>query len=91
MLTYFFLSTKQSTLALNNKVKRKTDLKNKCERKLKVYPKYLRRINGKIKIVSEIRLSGNWVCEYGFQYGQSVIITCEENKITITPYKNNKQ
>ena len=57
--------------------------KEKNIRKLKVYSKHNAKCNGKITFVPEIRLSGKWLKELGFKQGQSIIITCEEDKITI--------
>jgi hypothetical protein len=71
-------------------VEQKIKFNKKRSRKLKVYPKYVSSSDG-TKIVSEIRLSGNWVCECGFKYGKHITITCEENKITITPYDKCKE
>ncbi|HWY12120.1 MAG TPA: SymE family type I addiction module toxin [Bacteroidia bacterium] len=54
----------------------------KKTRKLKVYTKCLKGPNGRI-VVPEIKLCGRWLRKYGFKQGQSIMITCEENKITI--------
>jgi toxic protein SymE len=59
---------------------------NKQKRQLKIYSKYLFRTGNDI-IVPEIRLCGKWLREYGFHRGQTVIINCEEEKITITVKK----
>jgi toxic protein SymE len=56
--------------------------KEKNIRKLKVYGKFTNHSNNK-SFVPEIRLSGKWLKELGFKQGQSIIIICEEDKITI--------
>lgn len=53
------------------------------ERKLKVYPKYRAQAYKNV-IVPEIRLSGKWLQESGFNYGQSVNVKHELNRIVIT-------
>lgn len=55
------------------------------ERRLKVYPKYFERVNSwRPVIFPEIRLCGKWLQEMGFQYGQTIKVQQEMNKITIT-------
>ena len=56
------------------------------QRKLKVYSKHHRRVNSPDIIFPEIRLSGKYLIEYGFQQGSAIMIVCEENKITISKY-----
>jgi len=55
----------------------------KRRRRLKVYPKYFQRTYRSV-IFPEIRLSGKWLKDIGFNCGQSVIVQQEQNKITIT-------
>lgn len=56
----------------------------KNKRILKIHTKHKLSVNGKYTPVPEIRLTGKWLWYWGFQHGQSVLITCEENKIIIT-------
>jgi toxic protein SymE len=63
------------------------DNSKKGKRQLKIYSKHLQRLR-RTAIVPEIRLCGKWLKEYGFHQGQSVIINCEEKKITIYAGKN---
>jgi toxic protein SymE len=49
---------------------------------LKIYKKYFRRF-GYYNIFPEIRLSGKWLQNLGFNCGQKVIIIHEKNRIVI--------
>jgi toxic protein SymE len=56
----------------------------KNKRILKIYAKHKISINKRYITVPEIKLSGKWLKDWGFQDGQLVLITCEENRIIIT-------
>ena len=63
----------------NNKEKTNTTPKI---RSLKIQPKY--RFNKySRKVVPEIRFYGNWLLEAGFQHGERVTITTENNELII--------
>ncbi len=55
------------------------------KRKLKVYPKAFPRANHNIVFFPEIRLSGKWLQDTGFDFGQEVTIQHEKDKIVIIP------
>lgn len=56
-----------------------------CQRQLKIHPKRAtRNLNPDID-VSEIRLIGKWLEEYGFKIGITVTLNVEHGKITIVP------
>ncbi len=55
------------------------------KRKLKVYPKAFPRANHNIVFFPEIRLSGKWLQDNGFDFGQEVMIQHEKDKIVIIP------
>ena len=74
---FVLILLKMENKSKDNKVK---------QRKLKVYSKHHRRNNSPDIIFPEIRLSGKYLIEYGFQQGETIIIICEENKITISKY-----
>jgi len=57
------------------------------KRRLKVTSKIYPRHYNRYIIFPEIRLSGKWLGELGFDCGQYVTISHEENKIIITPQK----
>ena len=61
--------------------------KQQNERQLKVYPKYHARVR-KAVIVPEIRLSGKWLQQIGFNSGETVCVKHEQNKITITTVRH---
>ena len=52
-------------------------------RKLKVYHKYQTR-RWKYITVPEIRLSGKWLTQFGFDIGKEITVEQEKNKLTIT-------
>jgi toxic protein SymE len=54
------------------------------DRHLKIYPKYSSTPLGGGAPRPEIRLSGKWLEELGFEPGQSVTVVCEEKKLFIT-------
>lgn len=54
------------------------------ERHLTVYEKYQPRSFRGVN-VPEIRLCGKWLEDTGFECGQSVTVTLQQNKIIITP------
>ncbi len=57
----------------------------KVERHLKVYPKYFERVNSRCPaIFPEIRLCGKWLKSIGFKHGQTIKVSQQQNKITIT-------
>jgi toxic protein SymE len=56
----------------------------KTNRQLKVVSKYQPRDYHQYVIVPEIRLVGKWLRESGFEEGKYVLITVENNKLTIT-------
>ena len=57
------------------------------KRRLKVSSKMFPRDSNRYVIFPEIKLSGKWLGELGFDCGQYVIISHKENKIIITPQK----
>jgi toxic protein SymE len=58
-------------------------MKNK-ERKLKILPKFFPRSWSGYAVFPEIRLAGKWLQDLGFTCGRFVIITVQDNGITIT-------
>lgn len=56
---------------------------SKKQRHIKVYPKYMQRTYKSI-IVPEIRLSGLWLQESGFEYGQDITVETEKDRIIIS-------
>ena len=56
----------------------------KTSRKLKIHAKHKLTPNRVHKTVPEIKLCGRWLSDWGFHQGQSVLVTCEENRIVIT-------
>jgi len=59
-------------------------------RRLKVISKVFPRDYNKYVIFPEIRLSGKWLKDLGFNCGQFVIVSHSKNKITITLQKENE-
>jgi hypothetical protein len=53
------------------------------KRQIKVAAKHQARAH-KYVIVPEIKLTGVWLRESGFNYGQSVTVHVEENRLVIT-------
>lgn len=72
------------TLRLKNNLKSSDKYQNNGQRKLKVYKKYVYTSLGIPVFFPEIRLLGKWLKDSGFKNGQSVIVSTEQNKITIT-------
>lgn len=70
--------------------KRKKRNKKNPERKMKVYSKYVKGGNG-YNSVPEIRLCGAWLAKLGFKQGDSIIIFCSINEVTIRPFKTDKE
>lgn len=62
----------------------KESSKNKVVRQLKIYPKHISRSRNGLIVIPEIRLCGVWLSKINFKPGQSITVTCEENRITIT-------
>lgn len=62
---------------MENKIKTKN-------RRLKITAKYLQRPFNKGVYRSELRLSGKWLEEFGFEKGQFVDIVCEDKRLIIT-------
>lgn len=60
------------------------------KRRLKVNSKMFPRDYNRYVIFPEIRLSGKWLGELGFDCGEYVTIHHEENKIVITPIQELK-
>lgn len=54
------------------------------DRHLKIYAKYYTVPRSAGVLRPEIRLSGKWLEELGFEPGQSVTVVCEEKKLYIT-------
>lgn len=54
------------------------------QRKMKIYEKSFARAFNCFKIFPEIRLTGKWLRDIGFNCGQSVTVRYEKNKIIIT-------
>ncbi len=42
------------------------------QRRLRVYPKYVFRTSGELIILSEIRLKGHWLNDWGFKVGEFI-------------------
>ncbi len=68
----------------------KKNTKNE-ERRLKVISKAFPRDYHRYVTFPEIRLSGKWLREMGFDCGQYVIVRHRKNKITITLQKENEK
>ena len=56
----------------------------KNSRKLKIHAKHKSTFNREHNTVPEIKLCGRWLSDWGFHQGQSVLITCEEDRLVIT-------
>lgn len=52
-------------------------------RRLKIQPKFISRTYDDI-FIPEIRLSGKWLQESGFDFDQHILVQQEKNKLTIT-------
>ncbi len=67
-------------------MKQEEKVKSTNERRLKVYYKYVSRVNSwqRLVIFPEIRLCGKWLQDIGFEHGQTINVRQERNKITIT-------
>ena len=61
------------------------DHKEPCQRRLKIYSKSAERDCMRNINVSEIRLIGKWLEDYGFKIGNTVTLQVESGKITIVP------
>lgn len=59
-------------------------------RKRRICKKYFHRECSPAAIFPDIRLCGKWLLETGFNVGQYIQISCEENKIVITPFPEEK-
>ncbi|MFC5046033.1 SymE family type I addiction module toxin [Aquimarina hainanensis] len=68
----------------------KKKITKKGERRLKVISKAFRRDYNRYVTFPEIKLSGKWLKEIGFNCGQFVIVSHKKNKITITLQKENE-
>lgn len=68
----------------------KENFQRTIDRQLKVYGKYFLRSHRRVVIFPEIRLSGKWLRDLGFDCGQAVTIQQEKNKITITVKPENE-
>ena len=64
-------------------VMQKQNQNQKNQRQVKVYPKYQKRAYKDV-IVPEIRICGSWLQASGFQAGQVITISVEENRLVIT-------
>lgn len=51
-------------------------------RKLKIYQKHQSRVS-KYIVIPEIRLTGKWLAELGFEIGKEIEIKEQKNKLTI--------
>lgn len=60
----------------------KSTVKN--NRRLKITSKFFQKRNNKGQYRSELRLTGRWLEEFGFQRGQFVTISCENKRLIIT-------
>ncbi|MFH7032310.1 SymE family type I addiction module toxin [Flavobacterium aquidurense] len=69
-------------------MKEKTEIKRSGKRQLKIHRKYIKRSYMRYVIFPEIRLCGKWLKDIGFEYGQSITVIHEKNRIIITA--NNK-
>lgn len=65
-------------------MKEKTEIKRSGKRQLKIHRKYIRRSYMRYVIFPEIRLCGKWLKDIGFEYGQSITVIHEKNRIIIT-------
>ena len=52
-------------------------------RRLKIQPKFISRVYDEV-FVPEIRFSGKWLQESGFDFDKHILIQQEKNKLTIT-------
>lgn len=59
----------------------------KDKRYLKIISKIQLRASSKRVIVPEIRLTGRWLYESGFEEGKKVIVCVKNNKLVIIPSK----
>ncbi|MHA4742475.1 SymE family type I addiction module toxin [Dyadobacter sp. MSC1_007] len=53
------------------------------ERRLKIYSKFRQNAPWESRYVPEIRLNGKWLEDLGFDYGESILVKCEANRIVI--------
>ena len=65
----------------------KNDLQ-RGKRQLKVYSKYFERAYRESVVFPEIRLSGKWLKEMGFECGQIVTVIQERNRIILSVENN---
>lgn len=63
-------------------MQKQTEVKN--NRRLKITSKYFQKRNNKGQYRSELRLTGRWLEEFGFERGQFVTISCENKRLIIT-------
>lgn len=56
-----------------------------CQRRFKVQAKGVHRCNTQGATVSELRLNGKWLGDYGFKIGRMVTLQVKYRKITIIP------
>ena len=59
----------------------------KQERKLKIGTKFQNRSFRQIVIMPELKLTGKWLKESGFEEGQEVKVIVENKKLVIVPYE----
>jgi hypothetical protein len=57
----------------------------KQERKLRVGYKYQNRAFQRMVMIPEIKLTGKWLKESGFEEGQDVKVTVADKKLVIVP------
>ncbi len=57
-------------------------------RKMRIYKHYFPRAWSNYVVFPEIRLAGRWLMESGFVPGQRIRVTCEYERIVITPDEN---
>ena len=60
----------------------------KNQRMLRVGYKYQNRAFQQMVMIPEIKLTGKWLKESGFEEGQNVKVVVQKNKLIITPDKN---
>jgi len=65
-------------------MKQKNKIQESQKRQLKIHRKYISRSYQRYVVFPEIRLSGKWLQELGFNHGKFVTVNHEQNKIIIT-------